>query len=208
MKTIVLLLLPKRKENNMYIRHNYGYYGYFRDDGHAERDAFLGMVRSVIRPLHELWMILLILKLCNVIQLSMGWVIAVFAAHILLDYILDLVNIIVDRTDQKKLEEERKLRLADRQPPYIPADMDYADNCLTADQMREILKKEEMRNVPKNREEAGSGCKSGDPGETNSYSGYGEINRMGGADDPDRDIRPDPDRWAPKAPGTDDNHYQ
>jgi hypothetical protein len=196
----------------MYIRHNYGYYGYFREDGHAERDAFLGMVRSVIRPLYELWMILLILKLCNVIRLSMGWVIAVFAAHILLDYILDLVNIIVDRTDQKKLEEERKLRLADRQPPYwqepyIP-NADYEANCLTEDQMRDILKKEEMRNVPKNREKTGSGCKSGDPGEANSYSGYGEINRMGGADDPDCDIRPDPDWWDPKAPGTDDNHYQ
>ena len=86
----------------MYTRHHYAYY---RNDDHAKRDAFLGMIRSLISPLRGIWFLLATLKLCSVISLSWGWIIMVFAAHIILDYVLDLVNIAIDKSDKKKEEE-------------------------------------------------------------------------------------------------------
>ena len=83
----------------MYIRHHYAYY---QNDDHAKRDAFLGMIRSLISPLREIWLLLTILKLCSVVSLSWSWIIMAFAAHIILDYILDLVNIAIDKSDKKK----------------------------------------------------------------------------------------------------------
>lgn len=66
-------------------------------------------------------------------------------------------------------------------------------------------KKGGKKHVPENRAKAGKGREGGDREGADPDSGHGEADRVGGADDPDRDPGFEPDPWPAEIPGTDDD---
>lgn len=75
---------------------------------HKRRDAFLGLIRSLISAFREVPVILFILKLCGTVSIEWVGIILILAGYLIADYLFDLVNIAIEEKDEKEETERRQ----------------------------------------------------------------------------------------------------
>ena len=96
-------------------------FNYSNRKKHPYRDAFLGMLGQVLRPLPEIGLALLILNLCHVTDISYIGIAAFWAAWVIGALLVDILNIQVDKMDYlKEMKEWEEMR-------NVPAYREEAD---------------------------------------------------------------------------------
>ena len=90
-------MFTKLSHSPYYYRHN--------DDDHKIRDRTISLLFDPIRILYEVIIVLIILKLCRVVDYSWAFIALLFAGYELVDYLSDILQIFIERRDNKKADE-------------------------------------------------------------------------------------------------------
>jgi hypothetical protein len=75
---------------------------------HKRRDAFLGLIRSLISAFREVPIILFILKLCGTVSIEWIGIILILTGYLIADYLFDLAIIAIEEKDEKEETERRQ----------------------------------------------------------------------------------------------------
>ena len=90
------------------------YYPYHSVKKHPVRDGLGHLFTRIISILYQLIPVLIILKLCNVVDIPMAVLVLAWIGYQVIEFITELIDNAVTKYDQKKMREECHKYWSDR----------------------------------------------------------------------------------------------